>query len=196
MQAFRASGQPGKIGLTLNLAPIHPLTDREEDAAAADRFDQWLNRWWLDPVFRGSYPAGILERLQPQMPEIDAGDLAVASTPLDFLGLNYYFRQMAADAPGEFLDVNVTYGPGPKTAFGWEIYPQGYYDMMTRLARDYGVKDLYLTENGAACDDVIGPDGGGPRPPSASPTCRRTWSRSGRAIEDGRAGAGGTSCGA
>jgi beta-glucosidase len=159
VRAFRESGRPGRIGITLNLAPIHPLTDSAEDAAAADRFDQWLNRWWLDPIFRGAYPPGILEMLETQMPEMEAGDLEVAATPLDFLGLNYYFRQMAQHAPGEFLDLKVTYGPGPKTAFGWEVYPEGYYEMIMRLAREYGVKDLFLTENGAAYTDVVSPDG-------------------------------------
>ena len=159
VRAFRESGRPGQIGLTLNLAPIHPLSDSQADAAAADRFDQWLNRWWLDPVFRGAYPAGILELLEAQMPEMEASDLAVASEPLDFLGLNYYFRQIAAHAPGEFLDAQISYGPGPKTDFGWEIYPEGYYEMMTRLGGEYGVKNLYLTENGAAYNDAIAADG-------------------------------------
>jgi beta-glucosidase len=127
--------------------------------AAADRYDQWINRWWLDPIYRGAYPAGILELLEPQMPEIRDGDLAGASEPLDFLGLNYYRREMAQHTPGEFLDFTVTHGPGAKTDFGWEIYPQGYYEMMTRLAGEYGVKNLYLTEKGAAYNDVMADDG-------------------------------------
>ncbi len=159
VRAFRESGRSGRIGITLNLAPIHPLTDREQDIAAANRYDQWLNRWWLDPIFRGAYPSGILEVLEPNLPQISDEDLVVASAPLDFLGLNYYFRQMAAHAPDEFLQAQVTHGPGPRTAFDWEVYPEGYYEMMTRLARDYGVQNLFLTENGAAYDDVVSPDG-------------------------------------
>ncbi len=159
VQAFRASGRQGQIGITLNLSPIHPLTDSEGDVAAADRYDQWLNRWWLDPIFRGTYPEGILSLLEAQMPETRDGDLEVARTPLDFLGLNYYNRQMASAAEGQFLNVAISTGPGPKTAFGWEVYPEGYYEMMVRLAQEYRVQKLYLTENGAAYNDVLGSDG-------------------------------------
>lgn len=159
VQAFRESGRSGQIGITCNLAPIHPASDREEDLAAADRFDQWLNRWWLDPIYRGYYPPDLLESLERHMPEIEPGDIELAHQPLDFFGLNYYFRQIVSHQPGEWLDARVDFGPGPKTAFGWEVYPEGYYEIMTRIAREYDLRNLYLTENGCAYDDRITEDG-------------------------------------
>jgi beta-glucosidase len=159
VQAFRESGRPGQIGITCNLAPIHPASDREEDLAAADRFDQWLNRWWLDPIYRGEYPQELFGLLADRMPRVESEDLELAHQPLDFFGLNYYFRQIVSHQPGEWLDAKVDFGPGPKTAFGWEVYPEGYYEIMTRLAREYEVKNLYLTENGCAYNDRLSEDG-------------------------------------
>ena len=84
-------------------------------------------------------------------------ELETIATPIDFLGVNYYSRAVVRMGPdGRPAQTRPT---GEYTAMGWEVYPQGLYDLLTRLAHDYHPPALYVTENGAAFADVPGPDG-------------------------------------
>ena len=103
VDAFRASGLKGDIGVTLNLNPVHAATERPDDERAAVLFDGHLNRWFLHPVFRGSYPADLLDHyaiLGADLRFIQPGDLAAMARPIDFLGVNYYFRISVRATPG------------------------------------------------------------------------------------------------
>ena len=87
------------------------------------------------------------------------GDLAAIATPLDFLGVNYYSRAVVrAGEDGEPVAVDVV-PPEKLTDIGWEVYPQGLYDLLVRVDREYAPRMIYVTENGAAYAD--GPDGTG-----------------------------------
>jgi beta-glucosidase len=96
VRAFRAHGpSDGEIGIALNLSPVYAASDAPGDAAAAARFDGFLNRWFLDPVFRASYPADTvaeIERLGGPFDAPQPGDLETIGQPIDFLGVNYYSR--------------------------------------------------------------------------------------------------------
>ena len=90
VQLFRSMGLEGEIGLTLNLCPKEPLTDKAEDLAAAVRHDGYANRWFLDPVYFGTYPEDMwkwYEKRGVTMPEILDKDMELISVPVDFLGL-------------------------------------------------------------------------------------------------------------
>ena len=186
VRALRASRAAGaQIGITLNLAPQHPATDSEADRAAADRADAYQNRLFLDPIFRRRYPEVLVRHFGPAWPAAPEEDLAAIAVPIDFLGINYYSRSVVADAPGEgLLGVRTVQGSGPRTAMGWEIYPEGLYELLVRLHREYGVRDLYITENGAAFDDR--PDGAG-RVDDAWRVdyLRRHFAQAHRAIQEG-----------
>jgi beta-glucosidase len=69
---------------------------------------------------------------------------------LDFLGVNYYTREVVGTSGAS---------DGERTATGWEVYPEGLTEILIRVQRDYGLRELYVTENGAAYDDVPGPAG-------------------------------------
>ena len=133
---------------------MHPAGPGEEEAARL--YDGHLNRWFLDPVLRGSYPEDLLEHYARRVGPIDAirdGDLEVIARPIAFLGVNYYFpSRVRADSEDEPLGVALEPGPPPLTAMGWEVEPDGLYDLLVRLDRDYGVP-IAITENGAAFDD-------------------------------------------
>jgi beta-glucosidase len=163
VDAFRASGQPGSIGITLNLNPVGPATDREADIRAARLFDGNLNRWYLDPVFRGSYPADLVDHyasLGADMDFIEPGDLESIARPVDFLGVNYYFRSVVQASPDGLGWEDARMQPGDvTTSVGWSIDPSGLSDLFARLRRDYPSIPMYVTENGIALDDEIGPDG-------------------------------------
>jgi beta-glucosidase len=156
--AYRQLNQGGVIGTTLNLTSVYPVGNAPEDGAAARIADGMYNRWFLDPVLKGAYPRDILELFgqKLQAPVIQAGDLdRIAAAPIDFLGLNYYSRLLVRSAPSSPFGYEAVRGAGPCTAMGWEIYPDGLYDLLVRLDRDYGHPRLLVTENGAAFDDPL-----------------------------------------
>ncbi|TCL72326.1 broad-specificity cellobiase [Hydrogenispora ethanolica] len=156
--AYRQLNQGGVIGTTLNLTSVYPAGNAPEDGAAARIADGMYNRWFLDPVLKGAYPRDILELFgqKLQAPVIQAGDLErIAAAPIDFLGLNYYSRLLVRSAPSSPFGYEAVRGAGPCTAMGWEIYPDGLYDLLVRLDRDYGHPRLLVTENGAAFDDPL-----------------------------------------
>jgi beta-glucosidase len=147
-------GGAAGVGIVLNLSPVEPASERDEDERAALIHDGVLNRWYLDALCKGVYPADILER-QPIAVETD--ELETIARPIDFLGVNYYSRAVVRMGPdGRPVQ---TRPDGEYTAMRWEVYPQGLYDLLTRLTRDYHPPALYVTENGAAFADVPGPDG-------------------------------------
>jgi len=157
VEAIRRSSPEARVGITLNLARIFPATDTPEDEAAAYRRDGEDNRWFLDPIFRGSYPADLLERNELVAPFVLDGDLETMSAPLDFLGINNYSRFIvAAGADGPRVVPNPE---AEHTDMGWEVYPDGLHDVLVRVARDYEPAAIYVTENGAAFGDVRVHDG-------------------------------------
>jgi beta-glucosidase len=146
-----------QIGVTLNLSPVKPDGDSNADAEATDRYDGYHNRWFLDPLFRGSYPDDLWHWYGEAVPEMGAGDLSRISVPIDFLGVNYYFRAVVRhDAGATPVQASLIVPPGrPTTAMGWEVYPEGLFDVLTRVQRDYAPPAIYVTENGAAFDDRL-----------------------------------------
>jgi len=157
VEAIRRASPDARVGITLNLAQFYPATDTPEDEAAAYHRDGQDNRWFLDPIFRGSYPADLLERNELVGPHVRDGDLEAASVPLDFLGINNYSRFIvAAGADGPKTVGNPD---AQHTDMGWEVYPDGLHDVLVRVARDYEPAAIYITENGAAFPDVRVHDG-------------------------------------
>jgi beta-glucosidase len=166
VKALRESVPGSEVGIVLNLSPAWPASESEADSETARRFDGFFNRWYLNPIFRGRYPEdAIADRVRrghltgPDLPFVRPGDLEAVSLPLDFLGLNYYSR--TAVRAGEGGDpVGVCLVPREElTDMGWEVFPQGLYDTLLRLKREYGPPKIYVTENGAAYSD--GPDSEG-----------------------------------
>lgn len=152
---LRSNAPRAQVGIALNLNPVYPASDRPEDREAVRRQDGFLNRWFLDPLFKGAYPDDMIALLQEWLPRIDLTAVRSAAAPLDFLGVNYYTRNVVENAEAE-LPLRLRHVPQPgadTTAMGWEIYPQGLTDLLLRLKQDYAPAAIYLTENGAAFDD-------------------------------------------
>ena len=149
--AFRERRRTGRIGITLDLTQVYG------DAEAALRLDGNRNRWFLDPVLRGSYPADMVdlyeERLGP-LEFVQPGDLEEIAVPIDFLGVNFYQPAVARLAAGDGL-VGVQELPpdGPTTAMGWRVAPSALTELLLRVKRDYREVPLLITENGASFDD-------------------------------------------
>lgn len=163
---IRRNVPDAQVGIAPNLYPTFPATDSEQDKKAAYIYDGWFNRWFLDPIFKGEYPADIVEMMQPWLEGLDLSAVKVTAQPIDFLGINFYTRSIIAwddNAPLKFN--NLTPQPGADvTAMNWEVYPDGLKDILIRVHQDYQPKAIYVTENGAAYDDPAPVNGSVPDP--------------------------------
>jgi beta-glucosidase len=169
--AMRAHGDTNSsFGITLNVSQITAASDDPADVDAARRADGMNNRLFFDPLLKGSYPADTLEDIQAVTDGsyIQDGDLEAIHVPLDCLGINYYYRTVVRAGDGARDSETVWPGQGdiepvltglPQTEMGWEIDPEGLYEFLTRVGRDYPGVPLYITENGAAIADEKGEDG-------------------------------------
>lgn len=149
------------LGIVLNMEYANPASDTEADLRAAQIHDGIYNRWFVEALTKGRYPADILEHLDPHLPAGWQDDMAGISTPLDWLGINYYTRtNHADDGTGKFPFGRAVPGPLPKSSMGWETYPDGLEFFLQRTRSDYtGDLPLYVTENGTARHDRRGDDG-------------------------------------
>lgn len=161
MPVIRANGNANtKAGIVLNQTWADPINDTPEDRAAAWRRDGNFNRWFLDPIFKGAYPADMVELYTDYMPEIQANDMNAMTAPLDYLGINFYNRDVVGEGDGDgLLRLRYEKPAGEYTAMNWEVRPESLYEVLTRIQRDYAPPPIYITENGAAYDDVVADDG-------------------------------------
>jgi beta-glucosidase len=167
-RALKAARPAARAGTAFSMSACEPATDSEEDKLAAERAHAITNTWFLEPALRGSYPEALAFLPETAM-RIQAGDMEKTRAPLDFIGINLYYRTIAS-AVGtmerfshtqEWLfPVKMDGGQqGPKTDFGWEVWPKALYDMVTRITRDYNRPAIEITESGCSYND--GPDASG-----------------------------------
>jgi beta-glucosidase len=160
VQILRERSPGAEVGITLNLDHVYAVGEDEDDRKAAEWVDGFHNRWFLDPIFKGSYPADMLEAWADVAPPIEDGDLETIAQPIDFLGVNNYTSPLvAADIDDGNRSRFIRREDVDRTDMGWEVVPEGLRDMLLRVARDYGPPAIYVTENGAAFPDVRGHDG-------------------------------------
>ncbi|MBN1286542.1 MAG: beta-glucosidase [Anaerolineae bacterium] len=158
--AMRANlGDGAAVGIAPNFMPVYPATDAPEDRAAARRLDGLFNRWFADPLFGKGYPQDTWDLYGENVPDVQPGDIETLAAPVDFLGVNYYNPGTVADAPDapppHLRDVS---DPDLERTADRIIYPEGLYDILVQLHRDYNPPALYITENGAAFHDEPGED--------------------------------------
>ncbi|MCD7035305.1 beta-glucosidase [Metabacillus sp. GX 13764] len=146
------------IGITLNLSPIYAKTDSANDQLAANNADGYSNRWFLDPIFKGHYPADMMNLFSKYVHSYDfikQGDLETISVPCDFFGINYYSRGIVEfSAANDFLH-KAAYSDYEKTGMGWDIAPEEFKELIIRLRKEYTDLPIYITENGASYDDKV-----------------------------------------
>lgn len=172
VQSMRAHQRPGhEFSIALNVEPVNPADPGDPaDRDAARRVDGLLNRMFLDPVFYGRYPEDVRRDLAgvSDFSFVVDSDFTHITTPLDALCVNYYRRQVVAGPgpdggtragpmwPGS-EDVRFVRQGQPLTGLGWEIDPTGLHELLVELGRSYPRLPMYVTENGAAFDDVVSP---------------------------------------
>jgi beta-glucosidase len=167
-RALKATRSSARVGTAFLMSSCEPATNSEEDRLAAERAHAITNLWFLEPALKGRYPEALAFLPETAM-GIKSGDLDKMRAPLDFIGMNLYYRTIAS-APGALerlshalqwlFPVKMAGGEqGPKTDIGWEIWPQVMYDMVTRITRDFNRPVIEITESGCAYND--GPDSNG-----------------------------------
>ena len=154
MQALRKVCPDTLSGIVLNFTPCYPETDSSQDWRATLNADEYINQWYMMPIMEGRYP-DVMEHIPHEnRPDILDGDLEIISSPIDYLGVNYYTRLKYRASDSELFEeiqpTNV-----PITDIGWEIYPSGLTELLIKLNRRYDLPPIYITENGAATDDSI-----------------------------------------
>jgi beta-glucosidase len=157
LPVIRRNSPRAQAGIVLNLIPLVPASPSLADRTAARQGDGSINRWFLDPLAGRGYPEDIVQLLGRALEFVQAGDMEAIAAPIDFLGVNYYMRIIirSHEVP-EKENAPRTVVRGPETEMGWEIYPQGLYEMLGRLHFNYDFPALYVTENGAAYNDQLG----------------------------------------
>ena len=138
VEVVRANVPDGRVGISLDVNTVEPASDAQEDVAAAGRYEAVQNRWYLDSLFRGTYPQAALDLVSEEALDIRPGDLERISQPIDFLGINIYRRSVIGVGndmpPVSFRRVNP---PGNYTQMGWEVYPPSIYDTLISVHREY-----------------------------------------------------------
>ncbi len=173
-----------QIGITLNLTNAIPADPTDPaDVDAARRVDGIMNRIFLEPIVLGAYPADVAHDLEGLGLDtlVHDGDLETISAPIDFLGVNHYHDDLVSGHPDDSgadgghsgatereagspwlasPDISFPSRGLPRTAMDWEVHPAGLRTLLVRLGREYPtLPPLYVTENGAAYDDVVAEDG-------------------------------------
>jgi len=152
--AYRALGRH-RIGLVVNLEPQVPASAAPEDGEAARRADAYMNRQYLDPLFRGAYPEEMRDLFGDAWPDFPAADFAGIAAPVDFVGINYYKRGVMRADPSVVVEraQRVDVPESIYTETGWEVHAPSLADLLLWFRDRYGETPIYVTENGAAFYD-------------------------------------------
>jgi beta-glucosidase len=159
VDVIRRNSPGAQVGIALSMCPVYPGGETDEDLAATRFVDGLGNRWFLDPLYRRGYPEDVAELLGSDVPDIQDGDLAVIGAPTDFLGINNYFREVVVEGAASDQPRVIRDPAWETTDMGWEVYPDGLFDLLVRVGNDYAPPSIHITENGAAFSDIRSHDG-------------------------------------
>ena len=163
VRAFREENIEGKIGLSTIFFPVHAAGNDPEDLVACRRYDGYFHRWFLDPLFRGGFPEDMLAWYRSKgtdFPQLDSREADIIAEPIDFLGLCYFSRFVVKRGEGTLLEVEMVDAPAERASdMGWEIYPEGIYEVLKRVQEEYTPAEIYVSENGIPLADRIEEDG-------------------------------------
>jgi beta-glucosidase len=166
-EGFRAvkEERPGlRVGTAFSMQAAEPASGSSADAAAAERMHGFVNDWFLRPALRGAYPECFEGGVPEDVMDVREGDMQRVRAPLDFVGINLYSRMLVRADPRDALGLGARSlgmggDEGPKTDFGWEVWPASLHDMVLRVTRDYDRPVIEITENGCSYADAPGEDG-------------------------------------
>ncbi|WP_434938132.1 GH1 family beta-glucosidase [Shewanella sp. HL-SH8] len=154
MQVLQKQSPNTLNGIVLNFTPCYPHSYNIADINAAKKADEYMNQWYIKPLFDKCYPDIIDDLSSDDRPVVEAGDFDIIAQQIDFLGINFYTRAVYQAHP-ETIYAQVDMINVPKTDMDWEIYPQAFTDLLVSLSQTYSLPPIYITENGAAMPDKL-----------------------------------------
>jgi beta-glucosidase len=128
-RAIKAIHSKLQVGTAFSMANCQPATTSDADRQAADRAHALGNIWFVHPALHGEYPKAFPGDNPLDLLGVKSGDMELCRAPLDFLGINYYRRQLvSAIPPGAGEDATGVHNSdaheGPLTDFAWEVWPE------------------------------------------------------------------------
>ncbi len=153
VQAIRGVNPNLEVGIVLNQWMADAADDDPQSIRNAERAWNRSETTFLHPLFKGYYHPEYVE-FAGGLPEIQAGDMALVAQKLDFLGINFYSRNLY-NAQGHVEEV----AGSEYTEMGWEVCAPALRRMLNKIHREYRLPPIYITENGAAFQDEVSPDG-------------------------------------
>lgn len=153
-------GADAQVGIVYSLMSVETAEDTPELRERQKIVDARINRWFVEPVLKGTYPAVLLETPEFANLKIEPGDMEIIHAPVDWVGVNYYSRVLLKDeSTNPAIPISGKTDDVERTAMGWEVYPPAFLTTLKNLYNDYAPKAIFVTENGAAYEDVIAPNG-------------------------------------
>jgi beta-glucosidase len=154
-QAIRSIQSDAEVGIALSMVPDEPAEDTDAARKAAKNIWDRDGAWFLDPLLRACYPPAPFQSMGDAAPKTQPNDFALISQHLDFLGINYYTRNLVTGR-GELLKPATS----EYTDMGWEVCPGALGRMLVNLHNDYHqLPPVYITENGISVPDQLTPEG-------------------------------------
>lgn len=151
--------QNAYIGTALSCSHVQAFTDKPKDVRAAQRADAIMNRLFLEPALGLGYPTDVFPFLNNIKRFIKPGDEEKLAFDFDFIGLQNYFRIIVKHsyfAPVLWLEeIPAKKRNVPLTVMGWEVAPDGMYDILKQFSNYSGVREIIVSENGAAFEDKL-----------------------------------------
>ena len=154
MQTIRTIKPDAKAGIVLNLWMSEPASDSADDLASANKFWDENETLFLDPLFKGHYPPAVYDMVGKNMPKIQDGDLALIAQKMDYVGINYYSRNVLT-AKGKVEKIEGS----EYTEMGWEVCAPALRRMLVKINSEYNLPSIIITENGVAFKDEVSADG-------------------------------------
>jgi beta-glucosidase len=190
---IRRNSPDAEVGITLNINWMAAASNSVDDLKFTREGDGKWFRWFADPLYGQGYPSDMLEyftkesALPTGIDFVQPDDMDAIAAPTDFIGLNYYRRDLfRADRPDNdpqtvFLKPKT---PENWTEMDWENYPEGLTGILNRVYFHYRPLKIYVTENGASYS--TGPDENGDVPDEHRTEYLRThFAAAHRAIQAG-----------
>jgi beta-glucosidase len=158
-RAIKAINPKLQVGTAFSMSNCEPATSSDEDRQAADRAHAIGNIWFVHPALRGEYPKAFPGENPLELMGVKSSDMELCRAPLDFLGINYYRRQLVSAIPpgtGESSAgvYNFDAHRGALTDFAWEAWPDSFHDLVFRISREYKTTPIEITENGCSYLDT------------------------------------------
>lgn len=159
---LRSNVPNGQIGTTFSLSSIHPKTQQKKHVEAAHRMDALFNRLFIEPCLGLGYPKDTFPYLKTMDKIMKPGDEERMKFDFDFHGIQNYFRIVSKFSlfppimwANQVKPQKLITDKAELTDMGWEVYPEGIYEVIAKVAAYSGIKKIIITENGTAFPDHI-----------------------------------------